>query len=159
MMIVNSVLLMVFHCFFGMTFPRAVNEPLSLSVTPPEQTVSVGSKIKVKTTLTNTTDHVLNFFDTNFDCDYTTEVRDDKGNPAPETGYKKQLRCNNGLGDSRNILVTLKLQESISEEILVTRLYELTRPGNYVVQVLRRIPKEIGKGPNRSNTVTITLVP
>lgn len=157
-MIDNSVLLIVFYCILGINFPRATIEPLSLSVTPAEQTVGVGAEIKVRTKLTNITNHVLSFFDTNFDCDYMTEMRDDSGNPAPETHYKKQLSCNESVvGDSRNILVTLKPQESVMEEIQVTRLYELNHPGNYVLQVRRRIPKDVGNGPIKSNSVTITV--
>src|SRR6266478_2306912 len=112
MIIVNFVLLMVFHCFSGTNFPPTANQLLSLFITPAHQTVSVGSEVKIKTKLTNSTDHVITFFDTNFDCDYPTDVRDDKGNPAPQTPHRRQLKCNDRLGDTRNILVTLKPQES-----------------------------------------------
>ena len=157
MFIANFVLIMVFSCFSGVNFPPTASQPLSLFITPAHQTVKVGSEIKIRTKLTNQTDHVITFFDTNFDCDYPTEVRDDKGNLVPLTPYRQQLRCNDRLGDTRNILVTLKPQESIDEEILVHKLYELSRPGSYLVQVSRTIPKKLGDGTVKSNSVKITV--
>jgi len=139
------------------TFPQTANQLLSLSISVPEQTVRIGSEVKVKTNLTNITDHVLNFYDANRDCDYPVEVLDDKRNSAPETVYKRQLRCNQGLSDGKIENVTLKPHESRQDEIVVTRFYDLTRPGRYFVQVLRKIPKELGQGTVKSNILTITV--
>lgn len=152
-----SALPMILCCISRIGFSQITIEPLSLTITPAEQTATAGAIIKVKAKLTNLTDHVITFFDTNSDCDYLTEVRGDSGNPAPETAYKRQLQCSDKSGDSRNILVSLKPREAIGEEILVSRLYELRRPGNYTVQVSRRVPKGVGKGPIKSNVVTITV--
>src|SRR6266403_5108418 len=157
MIIVNFVLLVAFHCFSGTNFPPSPDQTLSLVITPAHQTVSAGSEVKIKTKLTNSSDHVVTFFDTNFDCDYPTEVRDDKGNPAPQTPYRRELKCSERLGDTRNILVTLKPQESIDEEIVVNKLYDLSRPGDYLIQVSRTVPKKLGGGSIKSNTIMITL--
>jgi len=133
------------------------NQPLSLTLSAVEQTVRPGSEAKVQTTLTNVTSQVVTFFDTNPDCDYLIEVRDEKGNPAEQTTYRRQLSCKNRLGDARNILVKLKPQESRKDEIVLTRLYELNRPGRYFVQAQRKLPKELGGGTVQSNTLTINV--
>ena len=155
--IAQLVLPMIIVPLLSTRVPTSAQEPLSLSVTAVEQTVRIGSEVRVKTKLTNTTKHTLNFYDTNRDCDYPVDVRDDRGNRAPETAYKRQLRCNGRLTDARNILITLKPKQSTEDELVLTRLYDLNRPGNYLVQVWRQIPKEVGKGPIRSNTVTLTM--
>jgi|SRR6266404_1878835 len=133
------------------------NKLLSLSISVPEQTVTIGSEVKVKTNLTNITDHVLNFFDSNPDCDYWAELRDDKGDPVPATDYKRQLKCSGRLSDGRRILVTLKPQESRADEIELTRLYVLSRAGSYSLFVQRRLPKELGEITVKSNTTTMNF--
>ena len=144
------------------TPPKQSEQPfskplLSLSISVPEQTVALGSEIKVKTKLTNITDHVLNLVDTNRNCDYLAEMRGDKGDSVPVTDYKRQLRCNGGLTDGRNILVTLKPQESREDEIDLTSLYLVSRVGTYSVFVQRRFPEELGGGTVQSNSITINL--
>src|SRR6266478_10132961 len=142
--------------------PKQNEQPFSkqlllLSISVPEQTVAIGSEVKVKTKLTNVTDHVLTFFDTNRDCDYWAEMRDNNGDPVPPTDYKRQLKCNARLTDGRRILVTLKPQESTEDEIVLTSLYVLSRAGTYSVFVQRRLPKELGEITVKSNTITINF--
>jgi hypothetical protein len=149
------VFLIILPCSAGTTLTQAAGQLLSLSISA-EQSARIGSEVKVKTNLTNITNHVLYLSDSNRDCDYSTEVRDDKGNPAPETTYKHQLRCNQGLSDGRVKTVSLKPHESKQDEVVLNRLYDL-RPGRYEVQVERVIPKELGQGSVISNTLTITV--
>jgi hypothetical protein len=151
------VLFMIVPYLAATSFPQGANQSFSLSIAAQEETAKTGSEIKIKTTLTNVTKHDLTFFDTNRDCDYPVEVRNDNGNPAPETEYKQQLRCKEGPSDGRIIMVNLKPQEARHDEIVVTRLYDLTRPGKYFVQVLRKVPKELGQGTVKSNILTITV--
>jgi hypothetical protein len=142
--------------------PKQTEQPsskqlLSLSISVPDQIVTIGSEIKVKTNLTNISDHVLNFVDTNTDCDYWAEMRHHSGDPVPATDYKRQLGCNSRLSDGRRILVTLKPRESTEDEIELMRLYVLNRSGRYSVLVQRKLPKELGGGTVQSNTITIDV--
>src|SRR5215813_11450328 len=102
------LLVTILPCFLCANPRPTSDRSLSLSLAPTEQTVKAGAEIKVITKLTNVTNHVVTLSDTQFDCDYLTEVRDNKGNPAPETLYKQRLRCNERLNNSRNILLTLR---------------------------------------------------
>ena len=141
----------------GIGPPKPSKQQLSLSIGTMEQTLKIGSEASIQTTLTNISDHKIQFFDRNPDCDYVTYLRDINGNLVRETSYKQRLDCTRRLTDARNISVILKPRESRQEEIPLTRLYDLTQPGKYFVQVVREIPKELGGGIIRSNTLTITM--
>jgi len=153
------VLVMILPSLFGTSLPRAANRPLALSISAPEQVVQIGSELKIRTILTNVTSHVITLHDRIPACDYRVQVLDDKGNLAPETDYQRQLKCNARFTESRNVLVTLKPQESRQEEILITRLFELNSPGKYSVQVSRSIPTELGGGSIKSNEIAVTVTP
>ena len=140
--------------------PKQTEQPfskqlLSLSISAPERTVTLGSEVKVKTKLTNITDHVVHFFDTIRDCDYWAEMRDNNGDPVPATDYNRQLKCNARLSDGRRILVTLKPKESTEDEIVLTSLYVLSRAGTYSLHSQRRLPRELGGGAVQSNPSAI----
>lgn len=151
------VVLMTLTCLFGTNLPQGANQPLSLSIKAAQQAVQIGSEVKIKTTLTNITNHVITLHDRIPACDYPVEVRDESGNLAPETDYQRRLNCNARFTESRNILVTLRPQESREDEITINQLCKLDSPGNYSVQVSRRVPKELSPEAIKSNIITITL--
>jgi hypothetical protein len=151
------VLILILGSYFGTSFPQTGKQPLSLSISVPEHVMPIGSELKVRTTLTNMTNHVITLRDRIRACDYPVEVRYETGNLAPETNYQRQLKCNAKFTESRNILVTLKPGESRDDEIILNQLFELSAPGNYSVQVSRAIPKELGPEPIKSNVTTITI--
>jgi hypothetical protein len=150
-------LFMILPCLVGTIFLHAASQPLSLSIAAPEQTVQIGSELKIKTTLTNLTNHVITLRDRIRACDYPVQVRDETGNLAPETDYQRHLKCNARFTESRNILVVLKPQESRQDEIIINQLFDLSVPGTYSVQASRTIPKELGPEPIKSNTITISI--
>jgi hypothetical protein len=45
----------------------------------------------------------------------------------------------------------------ISVDQDISRLYDMTKPGKYVIQASREIPKEMGGGVVRSNSITATV--
>lgn len=133
------------------------SQTLALYISAAQQTVKIGSEIKLNVKLTNISDHVVNFFDRRPDCDYSVYVWDDRGNLALQTDYKRQVKCGGNAAESRNILVTLNPRESREQELIINRFYELTRPGNYSVEVSRVIPPQLGRAEVKSNIITITL--
>jgi len=144
-------------CYFTAKAPtQAESQILSLSISVPEQSIRIGSEVKVKTILTNVTDHVVNLSDSNRDCDYAAQVFDSKGNAASETTYKQRLRCDKGQSDGRMVVVALKPHESKQDEIVLSRLYSL-KPGRYEIQIARVIATDPDKRTVKSNIITITL--
>jgi len=142
----------------GVMMPRPANQVMSLVITPLRQSVTIGSQVKIEAKLTNVSNHAITLHDTNPDCDFTVRVTDAKGNQPPKTSYNQGLKCGTRLALSRDILVTLAPGESRDQEIMISRLYALNRPGNYFVQVLRRLPSELAETPIKSETITVTMI-
>jgi hypothetical protein len=40
---------------------------------------------------------------------------------------------------------------------VASKLYDMSRPGKYLIQVSRVVPKELGGGVVKSNAVTVTV--
>lgn len=154
---VRVVLIIIVSCLLGIDVSPADNQPLTLSISAAERVVHIGAELKIKTTLTNVTNHVIALRDSIRACDYPLDVRDQRGNPAPETDYQHRLKCKARFTESRNILVRLKPGESRDDEIIVNQLFELNSPGDYSVQVSRTVPKELARAPIKSNIVTISV--
>lgn len=140
-------------------FAQPITVPFSIAISASEIAAKRGSQVKVRTKLTNISSREIEFFDTNRYCDYAVEVRGPTGNLAPEGQYKRSLLCPNGTGRAMGWrkLVRLKPNESVEAEILVSSLYDMSRPGKYSVEVMRKAPKEFGEGVATSNRIAITI--
>ena len=139
---------------------RPPDEQVFSLVISTAETSKIGSPIKVQTKLTNLSDRVVGLVDSVRDCDYWAELRDEAGHRVAASDYRRHLRCDDSLQRyTRRIQVILHPQESIADEIDLTPLYALSRSGTYSVYVQRRIPKELGPAPIRSNTLTVKLTP
>lgn len=115
----------------------AVEPPFALQIAPVQATAHMGEEIAVVVTMTNTSIREITFFENNPDCDFDVEVRHADGTPAVATEYKRNVvsRC----ATTKDKLVHLRPSESVKARIVITRLYDMTRPGRYRVQVSRRI--------------------
>lgn len=134
-------------------------QPFSLAIEATQQRFELGSPVEVKLTLTNTSRTQINLLDTNRRCDFQLEVRDSHGQLAPETQTKRDLKCGAGfiVMVGRRILRALKPGDSYEDVMFVNQSYELSRPGDYYIQIARRIPKELGQGTVKSNVVVVTV--
>jgi hypothetical protein len=144
--------------FFASPVIAAGADTLSLKLTALDTSVKAGGKIMVRVTTTNESDHPITFHNISRDCDYSFRVLTNSKTPAPESEYKKQLRCNRVADQleitGRNIIVTLKPGESSFEDILITDLYDMSVAGTYTLQVDRTFP---GVGHFFSNVVTVNV--
>jgi hypothetical protein len=140
-------------------FAQVIAAPFSIAISAPEAAVKRGSQVKVGIKLTNISNREIEFFDTNRYCDYAVEVRDPTGSLAPEGEYKRSLLCPNGTGRVMGWrkLVRLKPKEFREDEIFVSSLYNMSQPGKYSVEVMRKAPKEFGEVEARSNLITVTV--
>lgn len=153
----KNLLLITSFCSVGTMTHGPSEPPISLSIRPAQETTKRGSDVTINVTLTNPTNHAVSFTDRNSACDYAVDVHDSAGLPAPQTEYKRTLNCGTKLADGRNIIVTLKPGESRQEQLIITRVCDLGRPGKYSVRVLRTFPNEIGDGTAASNTTEIRV--
>jgi hypothetical protein len=157
MKIVAFVLLTLAAILSAAIATTTKGEFFSLAITGPQTVVKGGSDVKIHITLTNTSDNEVTIFDQNPECDYGVEVFKEHGESASATEHKRALRCEGPRMVNRNVLITLKPGESTETAISVSDLYDITRPGRYLVWVTRRVPGDLGKGMVKSNTLKIVV--
>ncbi|MGC1417703.1 MAG: hypothetical protein WA817_20615 [Candidatus Acidiferrum sp.] len=128
--------------------------PFTLVLTSKEPKVSLGADVWVKIVWTNTSKVELNdnlYRDpSGLDFNYILDFQDSDGHPV--TKARASVTGSAQFG-------TLKHGVSEDDGIDLSRLYVLSHPGHYTLQVSRRVPKELGGGLIKSNKITITIVP
>jgi hypothetical protein len=134
-------------------------QPFSLSILQPQGPFRPGSPVELIVTLANRSVGEIVIRDKNRWCDYELEVRESRGQRPPETSYKRELKCNNKfvVTTGKNSIRTLKPHESYSDLMIVNQLYDLSRPGEYTIQVSRLVPPGLGGGTVKSNVITVTI--
>jgi hypothetical protein len=166
---------------FGISAAQKTPPPFTLTLSAAQGTIRCGAEVRVQIALTNVSDHdivaVREPGDDEADAHYSMDVRDEDGQPAPESalsmGFKGKDKFGNdlpwikgGLPHGKiyirwghNIQITLKPGESLKEECVLSRFYDLTLSGKYTVQLTRDVPAELGSGPPiKSNVVTVTIM-
>jgi len=134
--------------------------PFSLTITTPEPEVKAGSGVSVDLTLTNNSDRVATFQYTGSLCDYAAvEVRDSSANLAPDTEVKSTSDCAHRDATGANGIYRLKQNESKTATIAVGMFSDMSRPGEYSIQVMWKAPKEFDSVLVKSNTVKIKVAP
>jgi len=128
----------------------------SLVISTMQESVRIGSEIKLTIKLTNETNHVISLIDMDQRCDYTVEVRDSRGQLARETEQRRRFKCAEPVAGK---VIQLKLKPGEQHEYLLflNDWYYMTRPDEYRVAVNRKIPKEMGDGQVKSNTITLRV--
>lgn len=108
-------------------------------------------------TLQNSSNRAIHVHLSLAETEYAFEVRDGQNRIPPETEYASKAK---GRGHfSNDQIFYLQPGESLPKNLLVlTKFYDMSRPGKYTVQVSRAVPKELGGGTVKSNTLTITVV-
>lgn len=134
--------------------------PDTLVITVNEPTFKAGSMVAITVHFTNMSKQPMDasgtFSDeTGLDSNFLFDVRDPKGHLAAKRAYlHPELWSGHAILDR-----VVKPDETLSEEQDISRLYDMTKPGKYVIQASRAIPKEMGGGVVRSNVVTVTVTP
>ena len=142
--------------FIAANLSSAGTGGLTMKVTALDAVVKSRSKIVVKVSTTNTSDHTIIYHDTSRNCDYSVTVLTAAGTSAQETTTKRDLVCASDelRITGRNIVVTLKPGESNDDQLELTHLYVMSTPGEYAVHVERTFPNI---GHVRSNTISVKV--
>ena len=87
----------------------------------------------------------------------TVRLKDGQGNAVPQTSYYRLLASGAKTdGVNANFApYSVKPGESYTETILLNKLFSISAPGNYEVQVLQLDP--LSKMVMKSNAVTVTV--
>jgi hypothetical protein len=134
--------------------------PFSISTTAESPTVAAGADVWIKVRVTNTSNRDLDdsggFSDrTGLDPNFRFDVRDDRGKPVPKRTYPHAELGVTGEPVNR----TIAPGETLTQEQRVSALYDMRKPGKYVIRVSRRASDNPRDGEIKSNAVTVTVVP
>jgi hypothetical protein len=138
--------------------------PFSVALRPPVGPIKAGDQVVLTAVTTNTSDHEVRFarsFAPREEVsDYDIDIKDSEGQTPPLTEAYSRLREHPTARWGSYSTYALLPGKSFEEELIVTKLYDLNRPGKYTVSVLRgQRPtwQTQGKAAVRSNTITITV--
>jgi hypothetical protein len=109
----------------------------------------------------NQSKHVVHYSLTNPGRDWEMDVRDSAGKSVGETDLFRQMKENlkNGsITTSRNIIGALQPNQKAQDVIEVQMFYDLSRPGEYSIQIQRTFP-DVDKHPIKSNRLTLSITP
>jgi hypothetical protein len=138
----------------------------SIAIKAAQETVKSGSEARVGITLTNISKRQISIFKVNGNgqaelAGFDVDVRNTDGNTPPETKYHKKIKTGeDAQGETSQVVVSggyisLNSGESVKDEIVVTRLFDLSSPGSYKVQVEKM--DEQSKVVVKSNVITVTV--
>lgn len=141
----------------------------SVTLHAPDSPVKTGAELRLKATITNTSDHEIRFAKSpgvvpDEALSYQIDVRDPSGQEPPITPFFREVKEKNyGWGSYTTYF--LEPGKSFDEDLVITRLYSL-KPGNYNITVTRAVrpmwqiqDKDKEKSSVKSNTVTVTVGP
>lgn len=140
-------------------------DQFSVSLHALTKPIKFGTALRLKVTVTNVSDHDVPFERTpgaipDETLTYRVEIRDERGQVPDETPFLHNLRENRWAFGSYTRYV-LKPGESFDDEVVLTRLYTLAKPGKYRIWVARG-QRAFGGPPKdamKSNEITVDVSP
>jgi Carboxypeptidase regulatory-like domain len=139
---------------------HALEQSLKITIAAAQSNVMAGDPIKIAIRMKNISDHDITMVavggNTQAELNYEIIARVKNGEMLNETIYGKGLK--GGVAGSRK-LFTLKPGAEITETSDINKLYDMSMPGEYVIQVEKELPASEGKGTIKSNTITVTVTP
>jgi len=136
---------------------KQTKSPFSITISTESPVVKSGSELSIKIHLTNTSSQdmvVSGAYFEGTDASYQVAVRDSKGNLA-----KREQSGPGGPVSGHWQRHTLKAGESTDSVTKVNGEYDISRPGQYVIQLSRPISANPDDGVVKSNKITVTVTP
>jgi hypothetical protein len=152
----------VFYCFclsVGLALcQQSNNPPFKIAITAESPTVVAGSDVWIKVSLTNTSNQDLDdsgswITGMPLDPNFRFEVRDEHGKLVP-TYFRPKMGYT-----GRPLNRTISPGQNITQEQLVSALYDMRKPGKYIIRVFRRASDNPKNGEIKSNIITVTVIP
>jgi hypothetical protein len=142
--------------------PKNAKPAFSMTISTEHETITPGSKLIVTIHLTNVSDRALRFSRLRMggpDVSYRVEVRNSQGQLAPYTeAYGKMLRreppYDAMLGGAGPYEV--EKGKTVTEEIEVTKQYDLSAPGHYTILVFHP-DREPNVDVQSTNTINLVV--
>lgn len=139
--------------------PSPAMPPASISIRAIESIVHAGDDVGIEISLTNNLDRDLNVGtliddEIGVDPNFTYDIRDKTGKPIPPRRFDPSREVT-----GKGILGSLKRGTSGIFREPISRLYDLTQPGEYTIQVSRTVYEDPAKRVVTSNRITVTVIP
>jgi hypothetical protein len=131
------------------------------SIDPDNAVWKVGEPVRVIVIMINQTKRDVHYTLTNPGMDWEMDVRDSAGNPVGETDWFRQMKENRKSGSfivARNFFGTLRPNQKAQDVIEVQMFYDLSRAGEYSIQVQRTFP-DVAKDLIKSKRLILTITP
>jgi len=165
-----TIFTLAFLCAAGSVGAQSAKACFSLMISADEPTVSSGSEIWLTITMENKSDHDISVYRENTPDQggfvYKVDVHEDKGTTVPETKFGRRIQGHDTPEErAREPYVTLTSGgeqtlapgKKMTDRININRLYALSRPGKYIIQVRRFDPEN--KAFVMSNKIIVTVTP
>jgi hypothetical protein len=147
----------------GVVFGQSGGAQFSITLNTTTASIRQGGELRAQVTLKNITNRGIGItiprFDDRAEDSYEIEVLDEKGKPPPDTAFSRARKERGRIQAGSDIIDTLKPGDELKDAAVITKLYDLTMAGKYVVQFSRRVEAEQGGGKVKSNAITITVAP
>jgi hypothetical protein len=157
----------------GATGAESSLAPFSVSISTRPTTVKTGSEVAIKVTITNTSGSKIEIGrsvgQNEGEMNQDLEILDNQGKRTATTSYGRRVK---GEGRERgehgeppppaiigsDIFFPIEPGKSIEDIIIANKLYDLSQPGKYTIQVTRFDPY-YSKTSVKSNIITLTVTP
>jgi hypothetical protein len=140
---------------------------ISVAISAASDVVKLGSELRINVVVTNiaSSKRILRRSSGKAEGEFinTVFVRDDHGNIQTKTKYHHVLKGENTGNGPQDVIrrsmisVPVEPGESVAEQIIVNKLYDLSKPGKYTIQVEHEDPDT--KTNVKSNTIIVTITP
>ncbi len=138
---------------------QSQNQPFSLFIIGPQKAMTAGEACDISVTLTDVSGKPIPLRVTNgeegayrdFGLTVVSEPSGSLLKPIPIDPVREKFQANFSFQ-----FKTLQPNGSMNHTLHVCKLFDLSKPGKYEVQVRRDVPKEIGTGVVISNAIVIT---
>ena len=136
---------------------QSAQVPFSLAVSTSTPTIKMGSELKLDVAVTNTSDKRVSLWSHPGKLAPGLDVRNSKGKPANEVKAKSEPPKGGVVYPPGGSYPSLDIDpgKTVHFEEIVTRKFDLTKPGTYTVQAMQEFDNKLLK----SNTITITVTP
>ena len=132
---------------------QAASQSFSISIASPKSTWESGTSIRLDITIENHLNKVLLLSSSRPEDRARSEIA-----VLTSDGHHVELLHKPQPGDGKSGLgIGLEPHESVSESLNLSRVFDLTKPGNYSVQLQKRDPES--NLTVESNVITITITP
>jgi len=154
---VKSACLLLLLSWMPLAAQNAAEQPFTITISAPTPSVKAGSDVWVVVKITNHSTERLDESGsisgiTGLDPNLVFEVRDTRGNLIT-----KKVYVHPELATGHPINRSIESGETLAQEQNISRLYDITQPGSYVVQVSRSPSRGPTSGVVKSNKVTIVV--